>query len=123
MKKLLLFVLLVAGFSFGSQAQLKFYYYPSPNVYYDVAQKQYVYQNNGNWIPVTVLPANIKTKGGPRYIVYNQTPDIWIQNGAHIKKYKAPKQKHYPKGKAYGYKGTNPNKGHGHGNKGKGGKH
>ena len=85
------------------------------------AETRYVYLNNGNWTPVSVLPARIKAANGPRYIIYNKTPDIWIVNDAHIKKYKAPKQKHYPQGKAAGYKGTNPNKasGGGHG-KGKG---
>ena len=113
MKKLLFFALLVAGFSLTSQAQLKFYYYPSSNTYYDVSQKRYLYQNNGSWTPVTVLPATIRTVGRPRYIVYNQTPDVWIQNETHVKKYKAPKQKHYPQGKAYGYKGSNTRKGEG----------
>jgi hypothetical protein len=110
MKKLFLFVLLIAGVSIAGQAQLKFYYYPASNVYYDVAKKNYVYQSNGSWRPVTVLPANLKAAGGPRYIVYNQTPDVWVKNNTHVKKYKAPKQKHMPQGKAVGYKGSNPNK-------------
>jgi hypothetical protein len=124
MKKLLLFVLLIGGVSLSSQAQLKFYYYPASNVYYDVAHKQYVYQNNGSWTPVAVLPASLKTTRGPRYIVYNRTPDVWNQNETHVKKYKEAKQKHYPKGKAVGYKGSNPNKEVGHAkSKGKNGKH
>ncbi|MDB5245958.1 MAG: hypothetical protein JWQ40_352 [Segetibacter sp.] len=72
---------------------------------------------------VTVLPVSIRTVNGPRYIVYNQTPDVWIQNETHVKKYKAPKQKHYPKGKAYRYKGSNSHKSEGDKGKGKNGKH
>jgi hypothetical protein len=116
MKKLLLFVLVLAGVSLSSQAQRKFYYYPSQNVYYDVSQKQYVYQNSGNWTPVAALPDNIKSAMGSRYVVYNQTPEVWNQNAEHVKKYKAPKQKNVPNGRAYGHKGTNPNKANGLGN-------
>ena len=127
MKKLSLLVFLVMGVCLSIQAQIKFYYYPASNVYYDVAKKNYVYQSNGTWTPVTVLPASLKSAGGPRYVVYSQTRDVWTKNTTHVKKYKAVKQKHLPQGKAVGYKGSNPNKGtvhvngkaKGHGNNGK----
>ena len=38
MKKLFLFVLLISVVSIASQAQLKFYYYPATNVYYNVGR-------------------------------------------------------------------------------------
>lgn len=127
MKNVLLLILLVTATSLTAQAQLKFYYYPSSNVYYNVAQKQYAYLNDGNWTQVSTLPANVKVARTPRYIVYNQTPEVWVKNQTHVKKYKAPKQKNYPNGKAVGYKGSNPNKptakGNGNGKAHKNGKH
>lgn len=114
MKKLLISILLLFVVSLVSQAQLKFYYYPSTNVYYDVAQQRYLYADNGNWTPVKVLPSKFKGVTGPRYIVYNNTPEIWTVNDAHIKKYKSPKHVS-PQGKAVGYKGTNPKKSSGAG--------
>ena len=84
---------------------LKFYYYPDNNVYYDVASHQYVYLNNGAWTTVQTLPSGITLVKSPRYVVYNPTKEVWRNNAVHIKK--------YPKGKAVGYKGTNPNKANG----------
>jgi hypothetical protein len=62
-----------------------------------------------------VLPSKFKGVTGPRYIVYNNTPNIWIANDVHIKKYKSPKHV-VPQGKAAGYKGTNLKKPSGKGN-------
>ena len=110
MKKLLLLVLFFAATGLAVNAQKKFYYYPGSNVYYDVAQKQYIYLNDGSWTPVTSLPTSLRVGRSPRYVVYSQTPEVWGQNQEHVKKYKAPKQKNYPNGKAVGYKGSHPNK-------------
>ena len=104
---LVLFCSLLSFQKAGAQ-RLKFYYYPNSNVYYDVAHKQYIYSNNGNWTPVTTLPGGMNVVRSRRVIVYHNTPEIWMDNPGHIKKYK-----HYPNGKAVGYKGTNPNKGKG----------
>ncbi|MDB5193960.1 MAG: hypothetical protein JWQ96_3523 [Segetibacter sp.] len=124
MKKFLLFVLLFVGIGLTGQAQRKFYYYPTSNVYYDVAQQRYVYQKGSNWTPVTTLPSGINLGRSQRYIVYSQTPEVWNQNQIHVKKYKAVKT-NTPNGKAVGYKGTNSNKALGKSNgKGNGkGKH
>lgn len=126
MKKVVLFVLLIAGIAFNSKAQkFKFYYYPASNVYYNASQHKYAYLNKGSWIETPGLPAGKNAAGGSRYIVYSSSPKIWVKNEAHVKKYKAPKYQHLPKGKAVGYKGSHPNKalgtgkGHGH----KNGKH
>lgn len=115
MKKLLISLLLVFAICLVSQAQFKFYYYPSTNIYYDFTQRRYLYVDNGNWTPVKVLPSKFKGVTGPRYIVYNNAPDIWIANDVHIKKYKTPKHI-TPQGKAVGYKHTNPKKSSGKGN-------
>jgi hypothetical protein len=126
MKKLLLFILLSTATSLAVDAQKKFYYYPASNVYYDLSQKQYVYLDGSNWTPVRSLPAGLNV-GRSKYVVYSQTPEVWNQNAAHVKKYKAPKQQKTPNGKAVGYKGTNPNKAagkaNGNGHKGGKGKH
>jgi hypothetical protein len=106
MKKLLLFLLIAFVVSISTQAQLKFYYYPATNVYYDVAQGRYIYLDNGSWTPVAVLPAKIKAANGPRYVVYNKTPDVWVVNSTHIQKYKAPKYKTYPPGQVVRYRGN-----------------
>jgi hypothetical protein len=107
MKKLIIVLLLVVaavGFNKTTAQQLKFYYYPESNVYYDVVNKQYVYLNNGTWTPVRVLPAS-KSASGRKVILYHSGFNIWVDNSAHLKKYSSP-----PRGNAVGYKGTNPNK-------------
>src|SRR5215208_6538210 len=109
MKKILLSLLLIAGIaSAGIAQQLKFYYYPGANVYYDVANKHYIYLNNGSWTTVNTLPSGVTIVRQPRVVVYNSTPQVWAQNAAHVKKYKTKNTT--PNGKAVGYKGTNPNK-------------
>jgi hypothetical protein len=110
MKKIILSLLLVAGIAFSSDAQkVKYYYYPGANVYYDIANKQYIYPSNGTWTTVTSLPAGMAVTNKPRVIMYNETGDVWQNNQQHVTKYKT-KTTHLPKGKAVGYKGTNPNK-------------
>ena len=109
MKKILfaiLFFFSLTSFKEAGAQKLKFYYYPSSNVYYNTVDNQYVYMNNGNWVNGTALPANINVKNSRRVIVYNPNPKVWENNSVHVKKYK----NNYPNGKAVGYKGTNPNK-------------
>jgi len=89
--------------------QLKFYCYPKANVYYDPANRHYIYDDSGNWTTVQTLPSTINVNGIPRVTVYSSTPEVWQMNAEHKEKYKNYKGK-YPKGKATGYKGTNSNK-------------
>jgi len=115
MKKIFFALLLIASILSVKQAGaqlIKFYYYPNTNVYYDVTQRQYIYADNGNWVTVAALPTGIRVVNTRRVVVYNPTPQVWIQNPGHIKKYKTH-YIHYPNGKAVGYKGTNPNKANG----------
>lgn len=126
MKKSVLFVLLIAGIAFNSEAQkLKFYYYPASNVYYNVSKHQYAYFNNDSWVQSSNLPAGLHVARTNRHVVYSPSHDIWVNNGMHVKRYKAAKYQHLPKGKAVGYKGSNPNKalGRGNGSGNKNGKH
>jgi hypothetical protein len=107
MKKIifgLLLVVSIMSFNKAASQQLKFYYYPESNLYYDVVNRQYIYLNNGTWTTVHVLPAT-KSDGGRKVVVYHSGRNIWVDNAAHLKKYSTP-----PRGKAVGYKGTNPNK-------------
>ena len=105
MKKIFFLLILVTGFAFSGLAQqLKFYYYPSSNIYYDVSKKKYIYPANGTWNTVTVLPAKVRVGPAPRVVVYHSSPQVWASNADHVKKYNPPK------GKAVGYKGTNANK-------------
>lgn len=112
MKKLFLALLLLIAVAVqrSEAQQLKFYYYPTPNVYYDVANNQYIYLNNGTWVTTSALPPTVKVKGYRKVVVYNPTPQVWVNNSDHLKKYKVTPA---PKGKAVGYKGTNTNKAQG----------
>ena len=115
MKKIFLSLLLIAGIAFSSEAQkTRYYYYPTANVYYDVANKQYIYANNGSWTTAPSLPATVSLTNKRRVLVYKGTNEVWQNNAAHVTKYKG-KTTNTPKGKAVGYKGTNPNKAKGKG--------
>lgn len=101
-------MMLALGLSFGAKAQqgnLRFYYYPSSNVYYDVASQQYYYDPSGSWVTVKQLPAGYTVVNQPRYVVYRKDHEIWRDNAVHVQKYK-----NKPNGKAKGWKGSNENK-------------
>jgi hypothetical protein len=91
----------VIAFAFSGNAQtkkMKFYYYPSSNVYYNTASGKYIYNNSGTWTTVTTLPSTISIARTPRVIVYNTTPRVWENNGNHKAKFKAAKLKRVPPG-------------------------
>lgn len=99
-------LLLIGSISIKAGAQqLKFYYYPERNVYYDITHRHYIYSNNGTCITVTTLPSGMSVARTRRVIVYNSGPEVWSQNTMHIKKYS-----HYPNGRAVGWKGRNLHK-------------
>ncbi|HEY0678395.1 MAG TPA: hypothetical protein VGD17_08910 [Chitinophagaceae bacterium] len=112
MKRILIALVFVAGFIIigktAAAQQLKYFYYPATNVYYDPGSDRYIYYRNGSWTQVPVLPPSMAVAGVPRVAVYSPTPEVWRMNAEHKVKYK-----NYPKGKAVGYKGTNPNKAQG----------
>jgi hypothetical protein len=88
--------------AYGKQ---KFYYYPAYNVYYDAGPRLYYYNGGSAWTGVAVLPPAINfTVGAPRYTVYYNGPQVWLDNPAHMAKYKAYKNKpvKYKKGKGHG---------------------
>ena len=99
MKKLGFFILLIIGFAFHSYGQakkIKFYYYPSSNVYYNTASNKYVYNNNGKWITVNTLPGTTRIANIQRMTVYNTTPQVWENNREHVAKSKIMKLKSAP---------------------------
>ncbi|MEO6406769.1 MAG: hypothetical protein ABIY51_04230 [Ferruginibacter sp.] len=71
-----------------------YWYYPSSNVYYDIAAKQYVFYNAGTWSNAGTLPSGIVIeKEAPRVTVYHAGNDVWADNAGHVMKYKNYKGK------------------------------
>ena len=99
MKKIILglTLLFALGSAIKTSAQVtqrvRFYYYPSSNVYYNVSTQEYWYYDNGttNWVEVKTLPTTIIITKTPRYTVYYNGADVWKDNAVHQKKYKAKK--------------------------------
>lgn len=75
-------------FTSGEQ-KLEFFYYPSKNVYYDVANNQYAYSVNGgkNWgfyrLRNNIEPATL----GNKQIIYSSSAQPWDSNEVHRKLY------------------------------------
>ena len=94
MKKIILMlaVLFALGVKEASAQRITFYYYPTHNVYYNVASHDYLYYDPGTttWTTVKALPPGIvltRTK----YTVYYNGPQVWKDNAAHKTKYKTKK--------------------------------
>jgi hypothetical protein len=99
MKKIIIFLVLAIGIQSAESLhaqRVKYYYYPSSNVYYNPSTREYVYFNNNTWTPVTTLPGTIRVQNTRRYMVYHNGPDVWTDNEQHMKKYRAygKKEKH-----------------------------
>jgi len=73
--------------------QVKFYYYPSSNVYFNPSSEQYWYYDEPNvkWIEVKTLPETITLEKTPVVTVYYNGDDVWKDNAMHQKKYKGKK--------------------------------
>lgn len=115
MKQFIAAVLLIAAIAFSPEADAqrkKFYYYPASNVYYDVANKTYIYSSGGTWVTRRAMPSRAAVLGTDRITVYSETPQVWRYNATHKTKYRG-KSATAPQGKAVGYKGTNPNRAQG----------
>ena len=108
MKKIiiaLVFAFSLISFQQAGAQQLRFYYYPKSNLYYDTAGHPYYCLNNGTWIRVTALPSGM-TVTGRRVIIRHSGPDVYAQNAMHVKRYTV----NYPRGRAVGWHGRNPNR-------------
>jgi hypothetical protein len=95
MKKIVFALFILMSFAVSAEAQkttkkkTKFYYYPTANVYYDVATSQYAYDSSGTWVYVQTLPTSIELGDNPaKYEVWHDTPDVWVDNKVHKVKYK-----------------------------------
>ena len=107
MKKIIVALLLAISLISFQQAgaqQLKFYYYPSSNVYYDLANHHYVYLNNGTWTTINTFPPRFRARDR-RVIIYHSGPEVWMDNTTHHRKYY-----NVPRGRAVGWHGRNPNR-------------
>src|SRR5688500_3144630 len=112
MKQLFAAILMVIGLAIGTKAssqQLRYYYYPSSNVYYDIANKTYIVPSGGTWVTRSAASSRDVVLGTNRVVVYSESPQVWRSNATHKAKYKG-KSAAAPQGKAVGYKGSNPNK-------------
>ena len=86
-----------------STERVRFYYYPSSNVYYNPTTNEYWYYDKPTtkWVEVTTLPTTITVTKTPRYTIYYKGEDVWKDNAMHQKKYKAKGVKIKTKGKGY----------------------
>lgn len=96
----------------------RYYYLPDIDTYYDVAQSQYIYDNNGKWIRDRRLPAqyrNYDLYGGYKVVLNNYKGDApYTYHKKHRESY--PKGYH---GKPQKNRGSKPEKNksdHGHKN-------
>jgi hypothetical protein len=94
MKKfiVMLAVLFAIGVKEASAQRITFYYYPTPNVYYNVASHDYLYYDPGTttWVTVKALPPGIVLTR-TRHTVYYNGPQVWRDNASHKTKYKVKK--------------------------------
>lgn len=89
MKKSLpvLLIVMVCFFQSAQAQLLRFYYYPKSNVYYNVSSKEYIYNHDGAWTPVTDLPEELDVSGSQRIVMYSMKPDVWLMNDEHVEYY------------------------------------
>ncbi|GAC1438817.1 MAG: hypothetical protein NVSMB63_03150 [Sediminibacterium sp.] len=64
-----------------------FYYYPSANVYYSPANRQYIYPRNGVWVSVATPHFGFSFSNMPHQVIYNDRPEVWLQNREHVLRY------------------------------------
>jgi hypothetical protein len=83
-----------------AQQRIKFYYYPSSNVYYNISTGDYWYYDEPTvkWVEVKTLPETITLDKTPVYTIYYNGPDVWKENAEHQKKYKSNKNETKKKG-------------------------
>jgi len=96
MKKfiLALALLFVAGSaSVKAQLSVRFYFYPSANVYYDPVRTEYYYYDapRTSWVTVRTLPRTIIIDRTYNVVYYNGR-DPWKYNKSHKAKYYKPKK-------------------------------
>lgn len=93
MKQVFAFISCVYIFSscdFFTNKQFEFYYYPSKNVYYNVADNEYIFSLDGGktWDSLNLLLNKEPATLGNKQIIYSRTPEIWLNNAEHVQQYK-----------------------------------
>ena len=75
--------------------QVKFYFYPASNVYFNVTSEDYWYfdEANAKWVEVKTLPETIVLQKTPVYTIMYSGTDVWKDNETHKKKYKKEEPK------------------------------
>src|SRR5258705_13130665 len=96
MKKIILgLALLIAlGTTSVNAQRVRYYYYPSTNVYYNPVTNEYWYYDDPTtaWLTVRTLPTTVVVnKNTRRYVVYHNNKDPWRENAMDKKKYKGRK--------------------------------
>ncbi|HEX5151354.1 MAG TPA: hypothetical protein VFW07_07890 [Parafilimonas sp.] len=97
MRRIILFLflsicsLVISSCDTLTQKRFEFFYYPSKNIYYDVAGKFYLYSLDGgsHWDSVKAISTAEPATLGNKEIIYSPTPAIWLQNDDHVKQYNA----------------------------------
>jgi hypothetical protein len=95
MKTIILFLFLLISYSIFSscnnilQKKFEFFYYPSKNVYYDVANKLYIYSLDGGntWDSSYATTDKEPATLGNKQIIYSPTPNVWVNNNEHLQQY------------------------------------
>jgi hypothetical protein len=67
------------------QEKFEFYYYPSANVYFDVANNLYLFSVDGGqtWDSIEATTDKQPALLGEKQVVYSATPAVWIDNREH----------------------------------------
>lgn len=74
----------------GTAKKFQFYYYPARNIYYDVANTEFVYSVNGGktWETFKKELGKDPATLGSREVIYSDSQQPWNNNAADIEKYK-----------------------------------
>lgn len=76
------------------QGQVKFFYYPSTNTYYNEATSEYLYYDEptSTWLTVKQLPTTIVVEPtATKYPIMYKGNEVWKENADHKSKYKVKK--------------------------------
>ena len=77
-----------------TNTKVRYWYYPSSNVYYNDATGDYWYFDTPTttWMDVKSLPTTyVINDRSPKYQVWYNGSDVWKDNAMHLKKYKVKK--------------------------------
>ncbi len=96
MKRLIVFLLLTLPVIYIScnsndpaSARYEYYYYPSINLYYDVAKNNYIYSVDGGntWHMENGGSDTLPPEMGPKVLIYASGDSIWKENRQHLQQY------------------------------------